>query len=267
MPSSSFFYEPLSTESDCTRFIQIEPVQSDDEPVSCRLTQIAFGERPRFDAVSYMWGDSEPDDWRKIILNGVEFHLRRNLWEALRHLRNGHDSTLFWIDAICIDQDNLAERNRQVRIMGQIYFRAQTVVVWLGSKYAKYQQHLQSEDLQCTATQTRNAEVELDPSTAHQGGIETQGTGAWFEEREMAKTLLEDRYWERLWIIQEVAQALVLKLSFGTWDWTWDSLIHFLTMHNLGEVGPLTLPLRLNRQLRQARTTGFSICQLFKDHH
>lgn len=41
------------------------------------------------------------------------------------------------------------------------------------------------------------------------------------------------------------------------------NFVHFLTMHNLGDAGPL----RLNRQLRETRATGLSICRLFKDHH
>lgn len=147
-------------------------------------------------------------------------------------------------------------------MMDQIYFRAQTVIVWLGSKYAEHQRYRSLEDLQSTTTgEIRNAEGKLRPSTDQE---ETSvATRASSEERQLAKALLEDGYWDRLWIIQEVAQARVLKVSFGTWDWTWDHLVHFLTVHNIGDAGPL----KLNRQLREARATGFSICQLFKDHH
>ncbi|KAK0641505.1 hypothetical protein B0T16DRAFT_215402 [Cercophora newfieldiana] len=41
--------------------------------------------------------------------------------------------TLFWIDAICINQQDIDERSSQVQIMGQIYKAAQHVVGWLGS--------------------------------------------------------------------------------------------------------------------------------------
>jgi hypothetical protein len=37
-----------------------------------------------------------------------------------------------WVDSICIDQDSLIERNHQVRLMGEIYEKATTVLVWLG---------------------------------------------------------------------------------------------------------------------------------------
>jgi len=37
-----------------------------------------------------------------------------------------------WIDAICINQDDLDERSSQLQIMGDIYSQAQDVVIWLG---------------------------------------------------------------------------------------------------------------------------------------
>jgi hypothetical protein len=45
----------------------------------------------------------------------------------------------FWIDAICINQLDVPERNQQLAMMKWIYFRADTVVIWLGRKYSKYQ--------------------------------------------------------------------------------------------------------------------------------
>ena len=39
----------------------------------------------------------------------------------------------FWIDAICIDQQSIGEKNKQVRLMGEIYSSAKLVVSWLGS--------------------------------------------------------------------------------------------------------------------------------------
>ncbi|KAK7701641.1 hypothetical protein SLS64_010089 [Diaporthe eres] len=41
-------------------------------------------------------------------------------------------SRYFWIDAICVDQSNVLERNAQVSIMGDVFRAAQSVTVWLG---------------------------------------------------------------------------------------------------------------------------------------
>jgi len=39
---------------------------------------------------------------------------------------------MLWIDAICINQESIAERSQQVPIMGDIYKTAQRVFIWLG---------------------------------------------------------------------------------------------------------------------------------------
>lgn len=192
MPSTSFSHQPLSPESDCTRFIEIETAQSDDEPVSCRLVEIAFGDRPRFHAVSYMWGDGASDNQHTILVNGLDFRVGRNLWDALRHLRHEYRDTRFWIDGICIDQNNLAERNQQVRMMGQIYFRARTVIVWLGSKYAEYQEHLRSEDLPSTMIHSEDAEPKADSNEDNETTANTTGPSP--KERQLARSLLGDSY-------------------------------------------------------------------------
>jgi hypothetical protein len=51
---------------------------------------------------------------------------------ALRQLRDEQEVKKFWVDSICIDQTSHAERNQQVALMGEIYKRAEQVVVWLG---------------------------------------------------------------------------------------------------------------------------------------
>ena len=60
-----------------------------------------------------------------------------NLYEVLRKLRSFRitvgDSTLpHWIDAICINQKDLAERSSQVAIMSEIHAKASVVNAWLG---------------------------------------------------------------------------------------------------------------------------------------
>lgn len=40
--------------------------------------------------------------------------------------------TWLWVDAICIDQDNITERNQQVRLMRQVYQKCRCVLAWLG---------------------------------------------------------------------------------------------------------------------------------------
>jgi hypothetical protein len=67
-----------------------------------------------------------------ILLNGHVFNLTTNLEFALRHLRLEERERTFWINAICINQLHVEERNQQVRFMGEFYKAAQQTTIWLG---------------------------------------------------------------------------------------------------------------------------------------
>ncbi|KAF2029746.1 heterokaryon incompatibility, partial [Setomelanomma holmii] len=91
-----------------------------------------LNDAPVFNALSYAWGDAKGD--KGILLDGMPFTVRRNLWTFLQQARNRltQPPTLLWIDAICINQTEVHERNLQVGLMGQIYSKASKVFVWLG---------------------------------------------------------------------------------------------------------------------------------------
>jgi Heterokaryon incompatibility protein (HET) len=66
------------------------------------------------------------------------FFVIRNLYDALNHWQGwkhdiGTAKALLWVDAICISQDDLIERNHQVGLMGQIYSKATLVIAWVGT--------------------------------------------------------------------------------------------------------------------------------------
>jgi hypothetical protein len=66
-------------------------------------------------------------------VNGKAFFVRMNLWFALHWLRSIFLwNASWWIDAICINQTGLPERNMVVAQMGKIYSKAQSIIVWLG---------------------------------------------------------------------------------------------------------------------------------------
>ena len=84
-------------------------------------------------ALSYTWGPPTPV--KKILINGEVFFVRQNLHHLLAKARGAAERPLIWIDQLCIDQDNIKERNEQVSRMRQIYRNADTVFAWLGPSY------------------------------------------------------------------------------------------------------------------------------------
>jgi hypothetical protein len=100
--------------------------------------QESFSFLPRFrwgdfEAISYCW---ESEVREKIIyLNGTLFAIPTNLealLQRLRRLRSAKLGMKFWVDALCINQNNVAEKNHQVKLMESIYTRSFAVIVWLG---------------------------------------------------------------------------------------------------------------------------------------
>lgn len=67
-----------------------------------------------------------------IILDGQSYAIRPKLYEALHHLRHANDTVILWIDALCINQDDLLERSLQVPLMSKIFSQARQVLLWIG---------------------------------------------------------------------------------------------------------------------------------------
>lgn len=107
----------------------------DDEEIECELEQLALDTKPEYYALSYVWGDQYKR--RPILVNRQRFDVTANLYDALHHLRQQYvrwDSAFsIWIDAICINQEDIDEKSRQVTRMTDIYILSRQVIIWLGA--------------------------------------------------------------------------------------------------------------------------------------
>lgn len=125
-------YQPLC-DARHIRLLRLEAGAVHDDIVfeafKASLNDFDPNETPQFAALSYAWGTSPAD--HSISCNGETFWVSRNLCNALRHIRWPDGPRIIWADAICINQSDLAEKNVQVPLMGEIYRRSLTAV-WLG---------------------------------------------------------------------------------------------------------------------------------------
>jgi hypothetical protein len=127
-----FPYQPLDTSKLEIRVITLYP-GSRTTPINCSLTHITTNSKstkPIYKALSYTWGTAEGP--KTIALDGMQVQVRENLWQALYHLRSEEHELMIWIDALCINQNDLQERGSQVSRMSAIYGIAKEVIVWLG---------------------------------------------------------------------------------------------------------------------------------------
>jgi Heterokaryon incompatibility protein (HET) len=113
--SNSRLYLPLA-ESDEVRLLSLQPGHS-DETIRCTLQHIKLSSSPHYEALSYMWG---PKEYRTIELDGKPYVVTENLWQALIHLRLEQGSRTMWVDAICINQEDVSERNHQVCLNSEL---------------------------------------------------------------------------------------------------------------------------------------------------
>ena len=100
------------------------------EPIRCELSIVRLDEKPPYHALSYVWG--EPISNREIFINQAPVAVTENLFRALRRIRKSDAVRTLWVDALCINQKDVQERNQQVSIMGHIYGSAKAVLIWLG---------------------------------------------------------------------------------------------------------------------------------------
>jgi hypothetical protein len=96
--------------------------------------------QPAFEALSYAWGSDSShhvvyvDSPTAEGVSPMTISIRKNLANALNHLRYTDRDRVLWIDAICINQHDLQERGLEVPRMTDIYKYAKHVVVWLGTE-------------------------------------------------------------------------------------------------------------------------------------
>jgi hypothetical protein len=119
-------YKPLAERY--IRLLKLKP--GGDGDLHCELIPVSLDKLPKYVALSYSWDGQAPT--AKILCHEKSLLVTPNCEAALRQLRQGRDSRLVWIDAICIDQSSILERNQQVTHMGEIYTKARRVAVWLG---------------------------------------------------------------------------------------------------------------------------------------
>lgn len=238
--SSVINYSPLSNPQEI-RLVILEP-GSDDDPISCRLFHAELGQRA-YKALSYEWGDIPKED-HDILVNGKEVQIRENLRHALWYLRSEEDEQCLWIDAMCIDQSNVLERNHQVELMGRIYSESGETIAWLGlplssdpamERMMEFERLAELEGRERIILSLESSDECPSPPpetsiTPHQ--IPFLVTTA---QMDAVIALASRSYWSRMWIIQEIQLPSQLRLRCGRNSISASSFLSFLEIESAKE--------------------------------
>ncbi|KAG4439012.1 hypothetical protein IFR05_005528 [Cadophora sp. M221] len=242
-----FRYTSLKNPESDLRLIQIASGQH-GEDLKCTITVHSKHSlrRTKYNALSYTWGDVAVKV--SITLNGKFFFVTPNLEGALRNLRcltpaeRGKQLPL-WVDAMCINQNDIEERDDQVRRMKDIYQSAEWVTIWLGNYYEPCDDRvLVNEARWGIENPGRGSEIDTGEATrlalclgymlADPAKDQTfvDGTKAYPPEVENVKAwvqlsrLFQRPWFERLWVIQEISVSQRAMVLCGKYMILWSQL-------------------------------------------
>ena len=185
------------------RLIQLETGSREDEIV-VRLSHKRIDDNTiKYDALSYVWGSKS--DAVTIKCDNRPLLITQNLHKALVQLREDGLNIPIWVDAVCIDQQNLDERARQVRLMRQIYSQAEIVYIWIGEETANTEAGV--ELLHRTAKAVQDLSHDLTATTSYPE-LKAMHLPDMFDSTWKAVAEIITRQWfGRVWVIQEMTVA------------------------------------------------------------
>lgn len=203
-----------------------------DQPKVSLLT-CSLDDDNEYYALSYCWGK-----WNAALTldcDGSELQISPGLRDALIHLQlfreDANTIQYFWVDQICINQQDPDERTQQVKLMRRIYEQARRTLIWLGP----YNPQLDGNvfDLIARVDAARHNKNYDVPQSMHHGralgqitisensrlGLPDFDSPAWNE----LVQLLKRPWFDRVWIIQEAALSRLSPLILcGDENFPWD---------------------------------------------
>ncbi|KAI1094004.1 heterokaryon incompatibility protein-domain-containing protein [Rostrohypoxylon terebratum] len=276
---------------DSIRLLELQAGKEQDPLVCFMLHVDSILTAPAYECISYVWGDPKDTEeiwcgnaavhdpsplWRDVpselgnaIL--VSFSITKSLAGILRRLRLSDAKRIVWADGICINQQDLQEKGRQVALMGKIYGRAVSVAVWLGH----------SDNHTEAAIELINVISERCKTFVYPEGIDSSD---WLRKLNQSAHFLDylpersddkasinqdpridslDRFFgrawfHRVWVIQEVATCQDITAYCGAFHLPWDLIA-------LAAGWCLYGPMSFDMQKRYRNVNGISNALFMRD--
>jgi hypothetical protein len=220
---------------------------------------------PIYEALSYTWGDAVNKVPLKV--NQSEEPVTTNLYSALFALRLENQDRPLWVDALCINQNDIEERNNQVQRMQSTYQRATRTLVWLGEAddtsdlafYLLERLGGSGEEIaQFRSPPTMDfagpqydpvyglGDAERDYIAYFKSFIDSLGLIGIvdLDDNDWAalENLFSRPYWKRIWIVQEITNAHSVEIHCGSNSLSWQTIDRIEL--NKKTIKDISLPLR-----------------------
>ncbi|KAJ4179794.1 hypothetical protein NW755_012190 [Fusarium falciforme] len=201
------------------RLIALSAPLSIDDPIHIDLEVYKNERCPEYEATSYTWAGENGDGsftmpiyigpWWDVLIQ------TKNCWSMLRLMRPLKGCRMIWVDAICINQNDISERDAQVSKMSQIYSACRSVYLYLGATPTTQLYPLRRQ-LQLTDGKP----------------VKTPGVP---DYRVDLAGLLQKRYFSRMWVVQELILSRQAVFQLGDVEYWMNSS----TIRSISSSSPL----------------------------
>jgi hypothetical protein len=236
-------YLPLENH-DSIRLLILLPSSESEEDLRCELIHARLREDPHYEALSYTWGAAHFPE----TLHADESIIRitENLMSALTQFRLRNAPRTLWVDAICINQQDVEEKGRQVMAMANIYRRSCRVLAWLGPGTEDTDRALSHFRKLADLGPDFGLPTELDgqvwlhtPTLV--GGKESIESIVIEAKGQSVDAIYARSWFTRLWIVQEVVLGPQTTICCGSGELDWNvfaaaMVIIYAAMVQSGEI-------------------------------
>ncbi|KAF4944902.1 hypothetical protein FSARC_14548 [Fusarium sarcochroum] len=252
LPAIEDMFGPLKPSPHYIRLLRIA-AGGDGETIRCSLRAVNLDDNPTYTALSYAWRKhyttikstawmfwdmiqagyrdeqmrwSSPNDepvarpTKTIICNGGKLMIHANLYDGLLSFRRTRStSEEYWMDAICINQGDTAEKTAQVMMMDRIYTSANNVAIWLGAALKDYDKYI--PDLEALSRFPQG----IYRHAHHQTFMRSTISFSLSHTSKLANDLTRRQWFSRIWVLQELFLSRRYVFLYG------DHTISFGALH------------------------------------
>ncbi|KAF5541072.1 heterokaryon incompatibility het-6 [Fusarium mexicanum] len=226
LPTEKLVHSPLED----TKGIRLIQVDVNESILSLTMNTYSASEIPPYVCLSYVWVDFGPmwnrgrdfreselevphfshDDKVDISINGRRVPIGANLHAALLGLHKYLNGRPIWTDAVCINQDDPAEKTVQVARMDEIYSAAEKVFIWLGRKHTERTAAMSILKAWPAFPEDPNhADIQFHGKkyTTAKGFFDATSTGSELISWLSLLRMVSESWWSRVWTVQEFILA------------------------------------------------------------
>ncbi|EME39107.1 hypothetical protein DOTSEDRAFT_159259 [Dothistroma septosporum NZE10] len=222
LPTAQALYDSLTGEQ---KFRLVRLSSKTADVPSFELRTVLLDDDVAYTALSYVWGPPKPTF--NVELDGHAMTVQRNLYMFLVEVAKSQTRDWFFVDAICINQDDLDERAAQVGLMGAVYKHAQEVRIWT-PRFSEWWEPRKWKVWKSRYTKHDHNEDYLDRKLREYEELsvpeEIRVARKWWIDK-FRTYVVYDVYWSRLWIVQEILLAKKLTFQMRSLSFEWEEVM------------------------------------------